>query len=122
MRWRRRVAGGLATLLWSATSAALAQPSKPPLPRSKVQYFDPDPIACKAETIESAYRQHLQPWADQPEAVQARLRLLQSELTRRSLERCLALGLLTAEQVRLLEQRLGLPVPAAQPPASGTRP
>jgi hypothetical protein len=117
----------LATVLLAAVPAALApaalaQPSRPPLPRSKQENFDPDPLVCKPQAIESAFRQHLQPWADQPEEVQARLRLLQAEMTRRSLARCLTLGLLTAAEVRQLEQRLGLGDPPAQSPSSGTRP
>jgi hypothetical protein len=59
------------------------------------------------------------PWADQPEAVQARLRQLQAELTVGSLRRCVAKGLLTEQQARVLAAILQLPASAQPASAAG---
>ena len=90
----------------------------PPLPTTRV--YEPDEIACQQQTIENAYRRNLQPWADQPEEVLARLRTLQGEMTRSSLKRCVSKGLLSAEQARAVEQRLSLPTPVPGPPTQST--
>jgi hypothetical protein len=110
--------------------AAGAQTERPELPASRVETFEPDNLTCKPETIEAAFRSHLRPWADQPEAVQARLRLLQGEMTRSSLDRCLQSGRMTREQADAVLNRLGLSAPVGQgrtvepgpPTPSGTRP
>jgi hypothetical protein len=81
-------------------------PSRP-LPRPKT--YEPDQAACQAATIEAAFRQHLLPWADQPDEVQQRLRRLQGELTRRSLQRCIDKGLMSREEALAVERRLDLP-------------
>ncbi len=109
-----------------------AQPDRPDLPQSRVKIYDADPLTCRPEVIEAAFRSHMAPWADQPEAVQQRLRILQGELTRGTLQRCLQKGLMTSDQVKDVEKRLGLtpaagvttPQPSATPaaPPSGSPP
>jgi hypothetical protein len=89
-----------------------AEPDMPDPPRSRVKIYDADPITCRPEVIEAGFRSHMAPWADQPEAVQQRLRILQGELTRGTLERCRQKGLMSAEEVKEVEKRLGL-TPAA---------
>lgn len=90
----------------------------PPLPTTK--FYEPDEIACQQQTIENAYRSNLRPWADQPEEVLARLRTLQGEMTRSSLERCVSKGLMSADQAKAVEQRLSLPTPTPGRPAQST--
>jgi hypothetical protein len=117
--------------------AAAAQRNLPPRPKADPTIYHPDTITCRPETIEGAFRAHLLPWADQPEEVQQRLRVLQGEMTRSSLRRCVSKGLLTAEEASRVERRLGLtspsssltqarpsPAPSSAPsaPPSGTRP
>lgn len=100
-----------------------AEPDMPEPPQSRVKIYDADPLTCRPAVIEAGFRSHLAPWADQPEAVQQRLRILQGELTRGTLQRCRQKGLMTSEQVKEVEQRLGLtpaagattPQPAATP-------
>jgi len=112
-------------LLALAGSPALhAEPDRPDPPRSRVKIYDTDPTTCRAPVIEAAFRSHMAPWADQPEVVQQRLRILQGELTRGTLERCRQRGLMSPEEVKDVEKRLGLtppagttdPQPAAGPP------
>jgi hypothetical protein len=90
-----------------------AEPDRPDPPQSRVKIYDADPLTCRPEVIEAGFRTHLAPWADQPEAVQQRLRILQGELTRGTLQRCLQKGLMTSDHVKEVEKRLGLP-PAAR--------
>jgi len=105
----------LVSVLGPAVSRA-DEPERPALPKSRVQYFDSDPTACKPENIKSAFQAHLQPWADQSPEVLARLRLLQNDMTLASLRRCVNKGLLTREQGLVLFKELGLTLPA--PPAA----
>lgn len=121
------LAGLALALLLSTGSSTLAEPQKPAPPRSRVEVYDPDTLTCKPEAIAAAYRSQLAPWKDQPEEVQQRLRILQGEMTRSSLRRCLDKGLLTPEQVAALQRELGLTSqPGPRPPqtggTSGTRP
>ena len=88
---------------------AQGRPRQPGRPAPRPKTYDPDTATCQPDVISRAYRDHLAPWADQPEPVQARLRLLQAEMTRTSLNRCIGKGLLTAEQAGALERQLGLP-------------
>ncbi len=109
-----------------------AKPDMPDPPQSRVKIYDADPLTCRPEVIEAAFRSHMAPWADQPEAVQQRLRILQGELTRATLQRCRQKGLMTSDQVKDVEKRLGLtpaaggttPQPSATPaaPPSGSPP
>jgi hypothetical protein len=89
-----------------------AEPEKPEPPRARKVVYEPNRASCTPQAITGAYRNHLLPWADQPEPVLARLRVLQAEMTRTSLTRCLEQGLLNAEQVRQVETSLGLSPPA----------
>jgi hypothetical protein len=100
-----------------------AEPVKPEAPRARKVVYEPNRASCTPQAISGAFRNHLKPWADQPEPVLARLRVLQVEMTRTSLTRCLEQGLLTAEQVRQVEAGLGLPSTAPTSPAqSAVRP
>lgn len=73
--------------------------------------YDPDPQTCQVEMIRTTFRANLLPWADQPAAVQQRLRQLQSAMTVDTLLQCQARGLLTPSQVQALGRELGLPLP-----------
>jgi hypothetical protein len=106
---------------WTGAAPALAKPRQPDPPRSRPRIYEPDDQACQASSIESAFHQHLRPWADQPEEVQARLRQLQGEMTRTSLSRCVSKGLMTAEQARDIEARLGLPPALGRPSGPSTQ-
>jgi hypothetical protein len=101
-------------LLLAATAALplQAEPVKPEVPRARKVVYEPNRASCTPQAISGAFRNHLKPWADQPEPVLARLRVLQVEMTRTTLTRCLEQGLLTADQVRQVETSLGLPSPA----------
>jgi hypothetical protein len=100
-----------------------AQPDRPDPPQSRVKIYDADPLTCRPEVIEAGFRTHMAPWADQPEAVQQRLRILQGELTRGTLQRCLQKGLMTSDQVKEVEKRLGLtPAAGATAPQRATTP
>jgi hypothetical protein len=85
-----------------------AQPFRPaPPPPAKVVY-NPDRNTCSATAITSAYHNHMRPWADQPEPVQARLRVLQASMTRASLDRCVDQGHMSAEEASSVAAGLGL--------------
>lgn len=99
---------------------AAAGPSRPEPPTPRKQVYDPDRSTCQSDHLVSSFRQQLQPWADQPERVQERLRVLQADLLRSSLRRCVERGLLTPSQATAVERQLDLP--AAGPPSSGQRP
>ncbi|MEB3322792.1 MAG: hypothetical protein VKI81_08195 [Synechococcaceae cyanobacterium] len=94
-----------------------AQPVRPTKPQERVVY-DPDRDTCTPDAITTAYRNHLRPWADQPEPVLARLRLLQQSMTRTTLSRCVQGGHLTPEEARRLAGEIGLPPAAATPPSA----
>jgi len=103
-----------------------AEPDMPDPPKSRVKIYDADALTCRPAVIEAGFRSHMAPWADQPEAVQQRLRILQGELSRGTLERCRQKGLMSAEEVKEVEKRLGLtpaagvttPQPSATPAGS----
>ena len=94
-----------------------AEPTRPQPPPPRKVLYDPDQAICQPAHVERSFAEQLKPWADQPEAVQARLRLLQAEMLQGSLRRCVARGLLTGEQARDLQQLL-----LASPQPSGHRP
>lgn len=79
---------------------------QPEPPASKPTTYDPDRTTCDVELIRAAFQQQLQPYADQSEAVLARLRELQLEMTRSSLKRCVARELMTAQQANQLAKEL----------------
>lgn len=111
-------AGLLCLLLAGSIDLPLrAQPTKSEVPRAGKVVYESNIATCTPQAITGAYRNHLKPWADQPEPVLARLRLLQIEMTRTTLSRCVEQGLLSPEQVRQVEASLGLP---PTPPASTT--
>ncbi len=87
---------------------ALAQPAKPPPPASQPTIYQPDEATCRPEAIQRAFQLHLAPFADQPESVQQTLRGMQAEMTNRSIDRCVAKNLLTAEEAGQLRRQLGL--------------
>lgn len=111
----------------STAPPAAAGPTRPEPPPSRKVLYDPDQATCQPAHVERTFAEQLRPWADQPEPVQARLRLLQAEMLRGSLQRCVSRGLLGAADAQALEQRLlAGPQPAnAQPTSpqpSGQRP
>ncbi len=116
---------GVASLLLAGSPdlPLQAEPDGPEPPRARTVVYEPNRASCTPQAISGAYRNHLKPWADQPEPVLARLRVLQAEMTRTTLTRCLEQGLLTADQVRQVETSLGLAPPTPTSTAqSGVRP
>jgi hypothetical protein len=91
-----------------------AQPFRPSPPAAPKVVYDPDRGTCSATAITDAYHSHMRPWSDQPEPVQARLRVLQASMTRASLQRCVAQGHLSADEANSIATSLGI--------QSGTRP
>ncbi|MEB3256288.1 MAG: hypothetical protein VKJ05_07865 [Synechococcaceae cyanobacterium] len=125
----RIFAAGATTLLFigalaGGAQAAHAEPIRPQPPPPRKEIYDPDQAACRAEHLESHARQQLSPWADQPPEVLARLRLLQGEMLRASLRRCIARGLISPTEAAGVEQRLGFTpgMPALAPQPSSVRP
>jgi hypothetical protein len=111
----------------SMAPPAAAGPTRPEPPPSRKVLYDPDQATCQPAHVERTFAEQLRPWADQPEPVQARLRLLQAEMLRGSLQRCVSRGLLSAADAQALEQRLlAGPQPSnaqpASPQPSGQRP
>jgi hypothetical protein len=121
---------GLLLAVWSLLLLAgrfdlplQAEPVKPELPLARKVVYEPNRASCTPQAISGAYRNHLKPWEDQPEPVLARLRLLQAEMTRTSLSRCIEQGLLTTDQARQVETSIGLVSPPQTSNAqSGVRP
>jgi hypothetical protein len=103
---------GLTAFLLVATSGlhlpVVAAPMRPGPPAARKVLYDPNQDSCTPQAITLAYQNHLKPWADQPEPVLARLRVLQAEMTRTSLARCIEQGLMSADQAREVEGALGL--------------
>ncbi len=85
-----------------------AQPFRPSPPAAPKVVYDPDRGTCSAAAITNAYHSHMRPWADQPEPVQARLRVLQASMTRASLERCVTQGHMSAEEASSIATSLGI--------------
>jgi len=121
---------GLALAVLLPLSPARSIPSdgiETPLP-TRVDRFNPDLQVCTPEAIRRGYVSQMQPWADQPPAVVARLREVQLEMTRSTLRRCVSKGLMDraqAEQLfaQLISQPSSPPTPSAGPapaPASGS--
>ena len=79
------------------------QPAPPSSPPTR---YDPDRTTCEPERIRSAFQQQLQPYADQSEAVIGQLRLIQLEMTRSTLRRCVSRDLLTRPQADQLFREL----------------
>lgn len=79
---------------------------QPDPPASLPTTYDPDRTTCDVERIRTAFQQQLRPYADQSEVVLARLRTLQLEMTRSSLNRCVARDLLTRQQADQLAREL----------------
>ena len=88
-------------------------------PPSRVERFNPDAKVCQPEAIQAGFSRQLQPWADQPAAVLERLRLVQLEMTRATVQRCVSKGLMTAADAADLGRRLGLQPAAPPAPAAG---
>ena len=117
---------GLAAVLAAALMAALppgaseiarAEPTRPQPPPPRKVLYDPDQTTCQPAHVERTFAEQLKPWADQSEAVQARLRQVQAEMLQGSLRRCVARGLLSEVEAQALMQRL-----LASPQPSTTRP
>ncbi|MFM7266510.1 MAG: hypothetical protein ACKOZW_13150 [Cyanobium sp.] len=98
-------------------SAAQAEPTRPQPPPPRKVLYDPDQATCQPAHVERTFAEQLKPWADQSEAVQARLRQVQAEMLQGSLRRCVARGLLGEAEAQALMQRL-----LASPHPSGQRP
>ena len=107
----------LVSLVPTVSTAAPAGPTRPQPPPPRKELYDPDQATCQPASVERTFAEQLRPWADQPEPVQTRLRLLQAEMLRGSLQRCVSRGLLSAADAQALEQRL-----LAGPQPSGQRP
>ena len=92
----------IASLTMQAALAAcpvLAQArQQPPPPATRPTLYDPDMSTCDSERIRTAFKQQLQPFADQGDAVLARLRQIQLEMTAKTLSRCVSRQLLSQEQ------------------------
>jgi hypothetical protein len=117
----------LVSLVPTVSTAAPAGPTRPQPPPSRKELYDPDQATCQPASVERTFAEPLRPWADQPEPVQARLRLLQAEMLRGSLQRCVSRGLLSVADAQALEQRLlAGPQPSSPQPSnaqpSGQRP
>jgi hypothetical protein len=117
----------LVSLVPTVSTAAPAGPTRPQPPPSRKELYDPDQATCQPASVERTFAEQLRPWADQPEPVQARLRLLQAEMLRSSLQRCVSRGLLSEADAQALEQRLlAGPQPSSPQPSnaqpSGQRP
>jgi hypothetical protein len=109
----------------STSRRAVAAPARPEPPPAPKKIYDPDAGTCRPDHLESTFQAQLKPWADQPERVQERLRALQAEMLRATLQRCLGRGLLSPDEAAGVERRLGLAGPGdARSPAqpSGQRP
>ncbi|MCX5948160.1 MAG: hypothetical protein NTY67_08275 [Cyanobacteria bacterium] len=113
-------ASALAICCSTPMPAAIAA-SKPPLPPARPVHYDPDPDICQPAALQRSFQLQLLPWADQPAAVQARLRQVQLEMLQATLQRCISKGLLSPDAARNLEQTLGTSGPEAVQP-SGSRP
>ena len=109
----------LVSLVPTVSTAAPAGPTRPQPPPPRKELYDPDQATCQPASVERTFAEQLRPWADQPEPVQARLRLLQAEMLRGSLQRCVSRGLLSAADAQALEQRLlAGPQPSSPQPSS----
>lgn len=107
----------LVALFASVAASASAQPTRPQPPPPRKEVYDPDQATCQPAHVERTFAEQLKPWADQPEPVQARLRLVQADMLRASLRRCVGRGLMSPAEAQGLEQRLLSP-----PQPSGARP
>ena len=79
---------------------------QPPPPASRQMLYDPDLSTCDSERIRTAFEQQLQPFADQGDAVLARLRQIQLEMTAKTLRRCVSRQLLSPDQAAQLSREL----------------
>lgn len=113
----RLVVGALLTLASALPAPAIAGPSRPEPPPPRKVLYDPDQATCQPAHVERTFAEQLKPWADQSEAVQIRLRQVQAEMLRGSLQRCVARGLLSEAEAQALQQKL-----LASPQSSGARP
>lgn len=100
------LAGSLLVCLTMPEASAGPGRQQPPPPTSPPTRYDPDLTTCEPERIRRAFRQQLQSYADQSDAVISQLRVLQLELTRNSLRRCVARDLLTRPQADQLFEEL----------------
>lgn len=98
----------LGPLAGSVAPQAGAAPYRPPPPASRPTIYNPDASTCKPELITAGFQQQLKPFADQPPAVLARLKLVQGDMTRATLRRCVAQGRMTREEATALALKLGV--------------
>ena len=104
--------------LGAGTALAVDPQRMPAAPASPVERHDPDPHTCQPEAMLAAWTLQLQPFSDQPPAVQERLRLVQRDMGILSLNRCIQRGLLSREQARALAVQMGLePAGGSQAPS-----
>ncbi|MFM7652373.1 MAG: hypothetical protein ACKO5M_05535 [Vulcanococcus sp.] len=107
----QRLAGALPPLLViviAGAGLAVDPQRRPAPPASPVERHDPDPLTCQPEAMLAAWSRQLEPFRDQPAAVQERLREVQREMGILSLNRCIQRGLLSRDQARALAIRMGL--------------
>lgn len=120
-RWRPAVPAAVFVLAMALTlgslggaRADLAGAQRPaPRPAAPVEHYDPDPQVCKAPIIRQAFASQMQPWLDQPAAVLAKLRQLQLNMTRASLQRCVSKGLMPEREAEALLKELETATPQA---------
>ncbi|MEB3325435.1 MAG: hypothetical protein VKM17_08890 [Cyanobacteriota bacterium] len=112
-RRRSRIPASLALMVLLGMGLGLGQPG-----RGEPKRYDPDRDTCQVQAIRRAYQANMLPWADQPEAVQLRLRQLQAAMTLDTLRDCQARGLLGADQAASLETELRLRSPSPSPPVT----
>ncbi|MEX0587662.1 MAG: hypothetical protein WD136_00220 [Cyanobium sp.] len=97
-------------------SASAQGRQQPPLPQSRPTLYDPDLTTCEPERIRLAFQQQLQPFADEGDAVMARLRQVQLEMTANTLRRCVGRELLGRQQADQLFRELSAsPSPSVLP-------
>jgi hypothetical protein len=83
---------------------------------TRVERFNPDQQVCSAEAIRKGFATQMQPWVDQPEAVVARLREVQLDMTRATLRRCVSKGLMDRTQAEQLFGQLIAPLATSSTP------
>lgn len=81
---------------------------QPTTPASRPTLYDPDLSTCDPEWIRAVFRQQLQPFVDQGEAVLAHLRKIQLEMTTKTLSRCVKRQLLSPEQAAQLSREFAV--------------
>ena len=103
----------LILLMGAGPGRAVDTQRMPAPPATPVEHHDPDPLTCQPKAMLAAWQRQLEPFRDQPAAVQERLRLVQKDMATLSLNRCIQRGLLSRDQARALAIQMGLESPSA---------